>query len=128
MPKGRAVLVLLLLLGFSLPLLAQNTTVRGRVTLQADGSALPGVTISAVNDTVTAVTDSDGRYVLSVPSNLGSVQISALLSGFRPQTSTVDVSRGGEATHDFSLVVAFGQEITIGSRAIGAAAEKAVPV
>lgn len=124
MPKCRRVFLLLsLLVLFALPLAAQTSIIRGRVTLP-DGSALPGVTVSV--DAVNAVTDGEGRYELSVPAR-GLVRVVATLEGFQPRIATVDVSRG-EATHDFTLNVSFGQEITVGSRAIGAEQEKAVPV
>ncbi len=128
MPKSGRAVFLLFVLVLALPIAAQTTRITGRVTLAADAAALPGVMVSAANDSVSTVTDADGRYDLSVPSNLGAVQLTAMLSGFRAQTVTVDVSNGREASHDFALAVSFGQEITVGSRAIGAAAEKAVPV
>ncbi|HEX6088260.1 MAG TPA: TonB-dependent receptor [Thermoanaerobaculia bacterium] len=121
MPKlGRLVFFLSF---FALPLFAQSAAIRGRVTLP-DGSALPGVTVSAGD--VTAVTDADGRYELAVPAR-GLVKVTAMLQGFQTRTADVDTSRG-DATRDFTLHVSFGQEITVGSRAIGAEQEKAVPV
>lgn len=105
---------------------AQAATIRGRVALP-DGSALPGVTITVDGQGATAITDADGRYELNVDAAGGAVRLSASLEGFQTQTTTVEV-RGAEATHDFVLRVAFGQEITVGSRAIGAESEKAVPV
>ncbi|HYC90094.1 MAG TPA: TonB-dependent receptor, partial [Thermoanaerobaculia bacterium] len=121
MPKfGRLVFLLSF---FALPLFAQSTVIRGTVALP-DGSALPGVTVSA--DGVTAVTDASGRYELTVPVR-GRVRVTAALQGFQTRTADVDTS-GGDATHDFTLNVSFGQEITVGSRAIGAEQEKAVPV
>jgi iron complex outermembrane recepter protein len=119
---GRLVLVVLSL-AFVLPLAAQSAVIRGRVTLP-DGSALPGVTVS-VGD-ITAVTDAEGRYELMVPER-GIVRLSAMLQGFQPRTVSVDTSRG-DATQDVTLNVSFGQEITVGSRAIGAEQEKAVPI
>jgi iron complex outermembrane receptor protein len=122
MPRlGRLVLFLSF---FALPLAAQSTTIRGRVALP-DGSVLPGVTVSA--EGATAVTDAEGRYELAVPAR-GSVRVTAALQGFQTRTAEVDTSRGGDVTHDFTLNVSFGQEITVGSRAIGAEQEKAVPV
>ncbi|HET7705561.1 MAG TPA: TonB-dependent receptor [Thermoanaerobaculia bacterium] len=117
---------LLFLLLVVVPASAQ--TIRGRVTLQNDGSPLPGVTVSAERFG-TAVTDADGNYELPVPgaSSQGAVRVTAALQGFQSRTSTVDVSRG-DATHNFALRVSFGHEITVGSRAIGAETEKAVPV
>ncbi len=119
---GRLVLVVLSL-AVVLPLAAQSAVIRGIVKLN-DGSALPGVTVSAGD--ITAVTDSDGRYELMVPSR-GIVKVTAMLQGFQTRTVSVDTS-GGDATQDFTLQVSFGQEITVGSRAIGAEQEKAVPV
>jgi iron complex outermembrane recepter protein len=120
---GRAVFFLSLL---ALPLFAQAAIIRGQVTLP-DGSALPGVTITVDGQGANAVTDAEGRYELTVDAVGGAVRLSASLEGFQTQTTTVEV-RGAEATQDFVLRVAFGQEITVGSRAIGAEAEKAVPV
>src|SRR2546421_468436 len=91
----------LLLLLLSVPLAAQTTNVTGRVTLP-DGSALPGVTVTADELGVTAVTDANGRYTLAVPSNRAQVKISAALQGFQTRTAMVDVGRG-ETTHDFVM-------------------------
>jgi iron complex outermembrane receptor protein len=120
---GRFVLFLSLV---SLPLVAQAAAIKGRVTL-SDGSALPGVTVTVDGQGATAVTDADGNYELTVDGVGGAVRVSAFLQGFQTRTATVDVS-GGDATQDFVLQVSFGQEITVGSRAIGAESEKAVPV
>ncbi|HEU4888449.1 MAG TPA: TonB-dependent receptor [Thermoanaerobaculia bacterium] len=120
---GRAVFFLSL---FALPLFAQAAVIRGRVALP-DGAALPGVTITVDGQGATAVTDAEGRYELTVDAAGGAVRVTASLEGFQTQTATVEV-RDAEATHDFVLRVAFGQEITVGSRAIGAESEKAVPV
>jgi iron complex outermembrane receptor protein len=119
---GRLVLFVLSLVAV-LPLAAQNATIRGRVML-ADGSPLPGVTVSA--EGASTLTDSDGRYELSLPVR-GAVRVTAALQGFQTRTVTVDAG-SGEATRDFTLNVSFGQEITVGSRAIGAEQEKAVPI
>ena len=109
----------------SLSLAAQTTTIHGRVTLP-DGAALPGVTVSADDYGATTITDAEGNYTLSVPSR-GSVRVTASLSGFQTLTETVNTS-AGDATQDFTLRVSFGEQITVGSRAIGAEQEKAVPV
>ena len=123
----RASHVLFLILFIAAPLSAQ--TIRGRVTLQADGSPVPGVTVSAPNFNESTVTDANGSYTLTIPGAAasGSVRVTAALEGFQTRSATVDLSRG-QATHDFVLRVAFGQEITVGSRAISAESEKAVPV
>jgi iron complex outermembrane recepter protein len=121
---GRVVLFLSLI---ALPVAAHAATVKGRVTLP-DGSALPGVTITVDNQGASAVTDADGNYSVTVDASGGAVRVSAMLQGFQTRTTTVPIGPSGEATQDFVLQVSFGQEITVGSRAIGAEQEKAVPV
>jgi iron complex outermembrane recepter protein len=120
--------MLFLLSLFALPLAAQTASIRGRVTLP-DGDPLPGVTVTADDFGISAVTDADGKYVLAVPSDRihGPIKVTAALSGFQTRSETISVS-GGEATQNFSLRVSFGEQITVGSRAIGAEQEKAVPV
>lgn len=119
---GRTVLFLLALAS---PLSAQ--TIRGRVVLQSDDSPLPGVTVSIDDWGLTTVTDVDGRYTLDAAGRSGTARVTASLQGFQTRTATVSVGPG-ETTQDFSMHVSFGQEITVGSRAIGAEQEKAVPV
>jgi iron complex outermembrane receptor protein len=117
--SGRLIVLVLSLLA-AVSLLGE--TIRGRVML-ADGSAMPGVTVSS--DGASAVTDAEGRYELTVPRGL--VRVTAMLQGFQTRAASVDTSHG-DATQDFTISVSFGQEITVGSRAIGAEQEKAVPI
>ena len=116
---------LLVLLAIASPLAAQ--TIRGRVVLQSDDSPLPGVTVSVSEWGLTTVTDVDGQYTLDATGRSGTARVTAALQGFQTRTATVNVGQG-EVTQDFSMHVSFGQEITVGSRAIGAEQEKAVPV
>ncbi len=121
MQKLRCVAILTFF--FAVPLAAQ--TVRGRAT--TEGSPLPGVTVSIQELGLTTLTDSDGRYSLTLPaSRRGSVKITASFQGFQTKSANIDTS--GNVTQDFELRPSFGQEITVGSRAINAEAEKAVPV
>src|SRR5256886_1515314 len=116
--------VLLLVLS-AVPLAAQ--TVRGRVTLANDGSALPGVTVSISELGLPAITDAQGNYALTLPvSRRGQAKISASLEGFQTKSAMIDTS--GNVTQDFVMRPSFGQEITVGSRAINAEQEKAVPI
>jgi len=115
---------------FSLALYAQQaTTVRGRVTLASDGAPLPGVTVSIDELNLRTVTDAEGRYQIPVTSGRAgqTVKVSAALQGFQTRTATATLG-AAEVTLDFPLRVSFGQEITVGSRAVNAEAEKAVPV
>lgn len=107
----------------------QNTTLRGRVTIASDGSPLPGVTVSIDDLKLNTVTDANGQYQLVVPNARAgqTVKLSAALQGFQTRTSTVTLATG-EVTHDIAMRVSFGQEITVGSRAVNAEEEKAVPV
>src|SRR5687768_15411895 len=125
MQKARCILFILSL--FALPLAAQTTSIRGRVALP-EGDPLPGVTVTAEGFGVTAVTDGQGEYVLAIPAGArGPVRVTAMLAGFQTRTELVNIG-AGDATQDFSLRVSFGEQITVGSRAIGAAQEQAVPV
>src|SRR5262245_525119 len=117
--------IALLLLAFAVPLSAQ--TIRGRVVLQSDDSPLPGVTVSVDEWGLTAVTDAEGRYTLNAAGRSGTAKVTAVLQGFQTRAATVSVGQG-EVTQDFAMRPSFGQEITVGSRAIGAEQEKAVPV
>jgi iron complex outermembrane recepter protein len=121
----RRAVVLFLLLLVSAAAAAQNVSVTGTVT--TEGSALPGVTVSIDELGLTTVTGSDGRYLLAAPASGRTVKLTATLQGFAPRTATVRLEGAG-VTHDFAMRPAFGQEITVGSRAVGAEEEKAVPI
>jgi TonB-linked SusC/RagA family outer membrane protein len=70
MKKLRYLLVLFFL--YPLSLLAQQTvTISGRVTDKADGSGLPGATISA--GTIAVGTDANGDYKITVPQTVTSL-------------------------------------------------------
>lgn len=117
--------VLLLLVLFTVPLAAQ--TVQGKVTIQGETGGLPGVSVSIDELGLTTVTNAEGRYTITLPANRrGQAKITASLQGFQTRSATVDTS--GNVTQDFVLRPSFGQEITVGSRAINAEQEKAVPV
>ncbi|HXI13209.1 MAG TPA: TonB-dependent receptor [Thermoanaerobaculia bacterium] len=125
--SSRLVLAFIVLL-FPALLHAQQAVVSGRVTIQADGSPLPGATVSINELNLITTTDSEGRYSFDLPSSANNtVTVTVEFQGFQKRSSEVRLS-GGAASQDFALRVSFGQEITVGSRAIGTANEKAVPV
>ncbi len=106
------------------------TVVSGVVTTKADGLSMPGATVSVVGSDVSTVTDASGRYSLSVPAGAvknGKVELRVSAPGLPARTQTVSVS-GAAATADFALSLGYHEEVVVGSRASGAAAEKAVPV
>jgi len=127
--KVRAMAFLLFAILLSGAALAQEPTViSGQVTSATDGSPLPGATVTAPALGLTATTDAEGRYTLTVPPGSGAtVELQATLSEHAPSTVEVDLAPG-PITQDFNLGVGFYESITVGSRAAGAEAEKSVPV
>lgn len=126
--KHRFVFLILLSVLFPVSLLAQSATISGVVT--TEGSPLPGATVSIRELNLSATTDDSGRYTLEVPASEvrgQTVRMTANFQGLQSRSTEVRLSPG-ELTRDFSLIVSFGEMITVGSRAIGAAEEKAVPV
>jgi len=108
----RKVLLILLL---SLPTLvtnAQNISVKGCVTDASDGSILPGVAVIQKDGNATAITDTEGRYTITVPSGavlvfkcLGMVDLEQSVNGRR----TIDVAMATDVTLlEDVLVVAYG--------------------
>lgn len=75
---------------------AQNISVRGVVTDAASGESLPGATVMVKGTLTGGVTDVEGRYVISVPSNATLVYS---IIGFR----SVEVPVGGRAVIDVAL-------------------------
>jgi TonB-linked SusC/RagA family outer membrane protein len=57
------------LLSLSITSWAQERTVTGKVTSKEDGSTLPGVNVVVKGTTIGSVTDTDGKFSISVPAN-----------------------------------------------------------
>jgi iron complex outermembrane receptor protein len=130
--RARFLIISVLLLGVSTAALrAQEATViTGQVTTKADGLSLPGATVSIPSLNVSAVTDQGGRYTLNIPANVVRgqlVEIQTTFSGLAPTSSQIRLAPG-TITHDVAMTLSFAEQITVGSRAPGAEAEKAVPV
>lgn len=88
---------LLLFLGLSLPLLAQQIVLRGRV-VDPDGNALPDATVQLIDHGQVrgqATTGPDGRFQIALPSPEGRPLVRVDASGFRRVEQPVRVSRGG---------------------------------
>jgi hypothetical protein len=62
----KLLIVQLLLCLFSLPSLAQDRVVTGKVTLSEDGSVLPGVNVTVKGTSRGTSTDGEGNYRVSV--------------------------------------------------------------
>jgi iron complex outermembrane receptor protein len=115
----------------TLRLAAQDaTTLTGVVTTSADGLPVPGAVVSVVGLNATATTDATGRYTLEIPrspvrSGKASIKVEGL--GLPPKIVEVEL-KPGPMTLDVALSIGFTETVTVGSRAVGAEAQKAVPV
>ena len=90
-------------------LVAQEVTVQGRVTYQADGSPLPGVTIMVVGTNTGVLSGVDGTF--SIPARMGATLRFSFI-GMTPvevtvTSSTVNVTMADEPT-DLDEVVVIG--------------------
>jgi TonB-linked SusC/RagA family outer membrane protein len=96
--------------------MAQDREVSGRVTAADDGSVLPGVNVVLKGTTIGAVTDSDGRYKLSVPTS-GSVLIFSFIGYTNMEVeiasrSVIDVQLETDITQlSEVIVVGYGTQI-----------------
>jgi iron complex outermembrane recepter protein len=109
----------------------REATIQGTVTTASDGLSLPGAEVSIPALQLLTTTDQAGAYVLRVPiagERGRTVELRVNFPGLVSQSTRVSVSPGSEHRHDFAMVVGFQEEITVGSRAPGVAAQQAVPV
>ncbi|MGC4022903.1 MAG: TonB-dependent receptor plug domain-containing protein [Cyclobacteriaceae bacterium] len=83
--------------GLALSVCAQDRVVTGRVTSSEDGSPLPGVNVLIKGTINGTVTDSDGKYSLSVPMSGGSLVFTFIGLG------TQEVEIGERAIVDIQL-------------------------
>ena len=128
--KTRLAILLAIVLGSftAFPASAQEAVLSGRVTHE-DGAPVANATVSIAELGLSATTGTDGRYSMTIPAaSVGrTVAVRVVAPGLQSRTSNVTVA-AGPLTQDFALGFSFQQEVTVGSRAIGTAAEKAVPV
>src|SRR2546423_14583815 len=99
----RAVLVLGgLLSGFTAAVQAQQGTVAGRVTDQANGQPLVGARVTIMGTSLIAQTNAEGRYTLSrVPGGQLTVRASAV--GYGAASRVVTVNPGETVVVDLAL-------------------------
>lgn len=97
--KKIVIAALACLMAISSSLYAQERTITGKVTDAADGSSLPGVNVLVVGTTTGTITNMDGDYSITVPSDNASLQFS--FTGYTPQT----ISATGRNVIDVSLVI-----------------------
>ena len=105
-------------------------TISGAITTRADGLSVPGAVVSVVGADATAMTDASGRYTLQLPrSVVRGDRIQVKVDALGLPSRLTDVVVGATAlTVDVALSLSFTEQVTVGSRASGADAEKAVPV
>jgi iron complex outermembrane recepter protein len=109
---------------------AGAAVIKGQVTTRDDGLPFPGAAVSIPALGLSAFTDGEGRFVLTIPADRvtgQTVELRVSAPGFRPTTASVQVA-SGELTRDLALSPGFAEHIVVGSRASGAEAEKAVAV
>ncbi len=101
----------LFVLFFSVPALAQDVSVSGRVTSSDDGSGLPGVSVQVKGTPRGTTTDATGNYRISVPAD-GRLVFSFI--GYTSQEiavgnrSSVNISLQSDATNLNEVVVRVG--------------------
>lgn len=103
-------IIFLIAMVCSLQTFAQNVTVTGKVTSAEDGSGVPGVNILVKGTSTGTITDFDGNFSLSAPSD-GVLVFSFV--GFQAQ----EVSVNGRTSIDVSLqpdVTALSEVVVVG--------------
>jgi iron complex outermembrane receptor protein len=121
---------LLVLVGFCAALPADAQTVLSGLVTHEDGAPVANATITIAELGLTATTGTDGRYTLTVPAEAvrgQTVEVRVIAPALQSKTARVTLG-AGPLTQDFALGFSFQQDVVVGSRAAGAAAEKAVPV
>ncbi len=98
MKKALLICIVMLLSGIMNVSWAQQRTVSGSVTMDEDGSALPGVNVLLKGTSTGTTTDIEGNYVLSVPDAGGTLVFSFV------GMATKEVEIGAQAVIDVELV------------------------
>ena len=98
MERIYTILVFLVVIGISIVANAQERPLAGTVAASEDGLPLTGVTVMVKGTTIGALTDGEGKFSLTVPSDSAVLQISYL--GYEPQEFLV----GGKSTFDVAMV------------------------
>ncbi len=102
---------------FTLPLLAQDIAVSGKVTSSEDGSTIPGANVTVKGTTRGASSDVNGNYQLNAPS--GSTLVFSFI-GF----TTQEVAIGNRTTINVNLIPDAAQLQEVVVTALGIARDK----
>ena len=100
MKKWNLVFTLWLLLYGSA--IAQNGTISGTVTDDDTKETLAGVSISVLGTSKGTLTDSHGRYEISLPFGSATIQVSFI--GFKSMTQSITINSSEKQTIDFTLM------------------------
>ena len=103
--------LLLLVVFFTNQAHAQTKTIKGKVTIKEDGTALPGVTVSVKGTKAGALTDTKGAYSIQLPNGKNTLVFTSI--GF----TTQEVKTGNEEVVDVALSSDFKQlqEVVVSS-------------
>ncbi|MEP6767473.1 MAG: TonB-dependent receptor plug domain-containing protein, partial [Acidobacteriota bacterium] len=108
-----------------------DMVIAGRVTNQEDGSGVGSATVTIPELKLSATTDRAGRYSITIPAGAAApgqtVEVRVLGPTLQSKVVKIPITAGA-LRQDFAVALSFSQEVTVGSRAQGTAAEKAVPV
>lgn len=111
----RLLLVMLMpLVLFAFPALAQDKTVTGKVTNQQSGAPMAGATVQVKGTSIATQTDSEGNFKINVPSTAKTLVISSV--GFASQEVAISNSfisvQLTSVTDDLNAVVVIGYGTT----------------
>src|SRR5258705_1934230 len=104
--------------GFALSVWAQDRVVTDRVSSSEDGSALPGVNVLVKGTTNGTVTDSEGKFSLSIPPSGGSLVFSFI------GLSTQEIEIGERSVVDVQLGLDIKQLSEVVVTGVGVATER----
>ena len=107
-----------------------DLVITGRVTNQEDGSGVANANVMISELKLSTTTDRAGRYTLTVPAADAkgqTVELRVIGPAIQSKVEKIPLTPGA-IRKDFAVGLSFSQEVTVGSRAQGTAAEKAVPV
>src|SRR5882757_8785595 len=106
---------------------AQTGSVRG-VVKDADGTPLPGASITIIGNTTGTTTDANGNYLLKL--NPGIYQIAATFLRQSAQSAQVTIVAGSTAKQDFTTtgVSDLSSVVVVGSRSRAARSKLTTPV
>lgn len=107
--KHYLLIIFLTLCAPSMHAFAQGRTISGKVTSEADGSELPGVSVVLKGTTTGVTTGIDGSYQLSIPSNAGTLMFRYI--GF--QTKEVEIGSQSVVNVRLSSDVKLLKEIVV---------------